>query len=402
MEKITADLIVCGGGAAGLPAALLAARLGLDVVIVEEDHSIGGAAVDMGVQNFEGRPFMGIYKELMDTMKKLDPEMNDYICFRKSTYLLAWEKLFRNEKVRIFVNEKIKSVVCLNNKIVSVSSENYTFYGKQFIDATGNGDLAFFAGCEYRMGRESRYEYGESKYFAPEKSDDQIQTCTLLYSIKRIGGVEKDPPVWATLSHDEFLVWGPSVYCENPLDEQLLARKMNIAMTKLNSFAEKWLERGYVVSEIAPKIGVRESRRFIGRYVLTHNDIMNRNHFPDSIAAIRYPVDPWEKDGNPFHDEKKKMACETPYYEIPYRILLPQNIENLYFSGRHVSATHVANASLRVMGICAATGQGAAAGSYLAITQNCANHQIDTLKLRKILNDIGMITCIDKLPNLNY
>lgn len=399
MQTITADLIICGGGAAGLPAALQAARLGLDTVVVEDDRMIGGAAVDMGVQNFEGRPFMGIYKELIESMKRIDPEMNNYICFRKSTYRLAWEKLFRNQPVRFITGEKIKGVRRDGSRIVSVSSDHFVFCGKTFIDATGNGDIAFLAGCDYKMGRESCSEYGESEYFAPKKADDQIQTCTLLYAIKRIGGSETEPPVWATISKDEFLVWGPSVYCENPLNEQLLAEKTAIALNQLNSDAEKWLDRGYVISEIADKLGVRETRRFMGKYVLSHNDIIERKHFPDSIAAMRYPVDPWEKEGNPFHDEKKKMACETPYYEVPYRILLPRDIGNLFFSGRHVSATHVVNASLRVMGFCAATGQAAAVGSYLSLKHHCPNDKVDILRLRKILNDAGMTTCISDLPN---
>lgn len=393
MGNLKYDVVICGGGASGLPAALSAYRQGLKVAVIEEDFQIGGAAVDNSIQHFCGSPYQGIYKELHDTMISSSPEMKQFNCFRKAAYQIAWEQLFYNTNVDIFTGEIITEVNLEQGKILSVKTNNYIFEGIIFIDATGDGDVAYKSGCEMRYGREARSEFNED--FAPEESDNSVQMCTMMYSIKREPGNDSKHEVsWAKLNEDEFLIWGPTVNCANTTKSMEVQLSMKEAMRRMKDENEEWQKQGFFISEIAPRLGVRESRRLVGEYVLNLQDIMLRRKFQDSICAVQYPVDPWDPEGNPFHDKELIKKCETPYYEIPYRSLVTKKVLNLIVTGRCISATHVANSSCRVMGIAMMTGQAAGIAAKLAKDAECATFEIDTGKLVQILNQQGVSTSI--------
>jgi hypothetical protein len=380
MVTIKSEVIVCGAGAAGLPAALAAARAGAEVCIVEEDARIGGATTDQFIQMFCGRPYQGIFRELCDKMLTFAPQKSANT-FRLSSFIMSYLDFFKDLPIRIFTRQEIVNVCKDGKNILAVESATHRFEGKVYIDATGDGDVAALAGCPFRYGREAASEFDEA--FAPEKADGVVQRCTLMYSVKRLP--EAGPDVLksqAPFDGDEGLIWGPTVVCKDTLDPAQLSEAQNEALSMMPEEVAKWKEKGCIVSSIAPKLGVRESRRIEGLHILSYHDIADERSFPDGICVVKYNIDPWDPDGNPMHDKDRIKLTETPYYEIPYRCLVNDAIDNIITAGRCVSATHVVNSSLRVMGICIPMGQAAGNAAYLAVNAGCAARGVDTGALR--------------------
>lgn len=399
MENRKYDVVVCGAGSSGIPAAIAAARQGAKVALLEENSIMGGSVANFNIQLFCGVHERGIYGELAKLMKEIDPDYTEYNCFKKSTYILAYGKLMRGLDIDLITNCKINKVEMQDGKILSVSDGKYNISGKVFIDCTGDGDVFALANCEFRYGREAKSEFNE--FFAPEKADGVVQQCTLLYSVKRLHKSDNDEIItWSRQGEDTYLIWGPTIAVKNTLDEKELAEATAKAYEMLDKDIEKWEKKGYVISDIAPKIGVRESRRFVGDHILSLSDILAKRHYEDSICVVGYAVDPWEPEGNPQHiDAKLREICvNTPQYEIPYRSIKNKKYTNLLVGGRCISASHVANSSLRVMVIAAATGTAAGFAASICINDGVDVNGVDTLKLRKLINDCGIITCLNNLP----
>jgi hypothetical protein len=208
MNTYKSEVIICGAGTSGLPAALSATRLGLNVIIIEEDWSIGGAAIDYCIQIFCGEPLQGTHLELKNKLKEHSSEKSA-ICFRTASFLTAWQELLKGLPVSIFIGQKINNVITSENDghIIAVESNYARFEGEIFIDATGDATIAINTSCEVRMGRESADEYGEK--FAPKKADGFVQMCTLMYSLKRIeGSTSKGEPNWAKFNDNEYIYIG--------------------------------------------------------------------------------------------------------------------------------------------------------------------------------------------------
>ena len=390
MELIKGGVIVCGGGTAGLPAAVAAARQGASVCVVEEDERIGGAAVDQYIQAFCGHPVQGIYRELVEKMREYTPERRLPNAFRHSSYIMAYNELMEGLPIRVVTRQHIGTVRTVGGRITAVESDDYRFEGEVFLDCTGDGDVAALAGCPFRMGREAASEFDEA--FAPEEADGWVQQCTLMYTVKRRpdNKTGNDANRICMFDADEYLIWGPTVTCADPTDERQLAAAQEQAMAQLPAEAEKWRKEGFTITGVAPKLGVRESRRIEGLYQLSYNDIVGEHTFPDSVCVVNYNIDPWEPEGNPQRDKEKKKRTFMPDYEIPYRCLVNRKIDNLIVAGRCVSATHIANSSLRVMGIAIPLGQAAGTAAALALRDGCAARDIDTGALRAILREGGV------------
>jgi hypothetical protein len=145
-------------------------------------------------------------------------------------------------------------------------------------------------------------------------------------------------------------------------------------------------EKAYVAGS-AITIGVRESRRIIGEYVLTPEDVLEGREFEDAVGRGGYCVDDHQPDGTIYHLHAKDGTS----FGIPYRCLLPQRVENLLAAGRIISATHVASGSVRVMGQCMATGHAAGTAAALAAGKGCTPRELnrklllDTLKEQKAI-----------------
>ncbi len=396
MDEKCFDIVVCGGGCAGLIAAIAAVRQGASVAVVEDDEEIGGAPVDNLIQSFSGFPQHGYYKELREKIYSFNPENNSGQ-FETAAYLFAISEMSKNLNISYFKGHRIAQVSSTNGHIDYVSSDRAKFRGKVFIDSTGNGDVAFLMGCEYRYGRESRDTFDEK--FAPEKADNKVQMCTLMYRVRKHIPSD-DKPSGKILNKDEYLIWGPTGECGDTTDADIIRKTREKMFEELPDTCKRWQKRGYYITAVAPKLGVRESRRILGEYMLSLKDVTERRTHHDGITVASHPIDAWDAEGNPFANDKESL---TPFYEIPYRCLIPKNTDNLLVAGRCISTTHIVNSRNRVMSICMMTGQAAGNAAYRAIQEGVPCKDIDIGRLRTTLKEQGMYTSLEETKELkNY
>jgi hypothetical protein len=168
---------------------------------------------------------------------------------------------------------------------------------------------------------------------------------------------------------------------------EVAERKNVVEVSRLLMKNVPGFENSYL-SGVSPSIGVRESRRIVGAYTLTVEDVLSCRRFEDGVALGAYPVD--------IHDPKggrtQFMFLEGGgSYNIPYRCLLPQKIENLLVAGKNVSATHEAIGTVRLQATVMAIGQAAGTAAALATRAGCSPRELDFLTLRKVLEDQGAV-----------
>ena len=382
------DFCVVGGGLAGMCAAISAARRGLSVVIMQDRPLFGGNAsgeVRMWISGAHGKNNRetGILEELALENLYRNPDR---------TYPL-WDSILfsaikEEDGITPILNCSCNDCEMSEGKIVSVTGwqtttqRYHTVRAKYFADCSGDSVLAPLTGAKYRVGRESRTEFGES--IAPETSDRKTMGLSCL-----IQATETDrphpfvPPSWANHYTKEDLPYRlPDMeradenfwYMElggtedtisdtEEIRDKLLAVALGIWDYVKNSGeydAECW-----ELTFLGFLPGKRESRRYVGDYVMNQNDVASGGRFDDTVAFGGWTMD----DHNPFGIETKERPnifhpAPSPF-GIPYRSLYSVNVENLFFAGRNISVTHCAMSATRVMATCALLGQ--AVGTAAAV-----------------------------------
>lgn len=410
------ELIVVGGGYAGVGAAIEAARKGVDVLLIDKYNCLGGASSNCLVN-----PFMGYWSMDANTNKK------KYLCGDifleikqelKKNNGLKGESLFDEEIAKLILNRLcvkygvtilfdtiVTDVTVLNGSIIALKafgkSEVIELCADRYIDATGDGEVAMLSGCPFVLGRES---------------DHLCQPMTLCF---RIGGVDKEKyqanrSAMQTL-YKEFQNKG---LIKNPREDILVFDNLNEGVLHFNTtriikknptdpfdvtqaeieareqvfelyeFLKQNIE-GFENSRIlstALQIGIRESRKIIGEYVLTVEDLKSLARFDDAIAVANYDIDIHNPEGT---GTSHYYFKENEWYEIPYRSLLPKSVNNLLVTGRCISSTHEAQASYRIMPFCAELGQAAGAAASISIQDKTDFRNIDIHKVQRILRDEG-------------
>ncbi len=405
------DVFVAGGGPGGFAAAISAARNGADTLLIEQYGFLGGMAT-MGLVN----PFMtywagdeqiigGVLNEMTERLTALgaygkgsrtafDPEAYKYVC----------DQMAQEAGVRLLFHTMLTDASTSGAEITSVEIANKS--GKSrieatvYIDGTGDADLAFLAGARCEKGRDA---------------DGLAQPMTLNF---RVGQVDQDriPP------REEFNQLYDRAKAEGQLDcprENVLmfctTRKgeMHFNQTRVNyadgtsaedltkaeieARRQMWQFLAFLHGDVTgfenaeilmsgPQIGVRESRRVIGDYILTEEDVLGARKFDDCIARGSYSIDIHSPTGAGTVIKRLKPGES---YDIPYRCLTPLGLDNLLIAGRPISATHEAHSSLRIMPICLAIGQSAGAAAALSIKQGTAPRALDIPLLKSTLRSQG-------------
>jgi hypothetical protein len=376
------DLVVVGGGMAGTCAAISAARLGLQVALVQDRPVLGGNNSSEVRVHLNGEINLPPYPALGDVVKELDSgkrgnaqPAENYNDQRKTSVVQA------EKNISLFLNTHVYRVEKNGERIAAVVGRNIRtgkelrFSAPLFADCTGDGTLGFLAGADFRMGRESRSETGES--LAPEKSDN----LTLGTSVQWYCAVTEQPVSfpecpWALKFTEESCQratrgdwnWETGfgrdqiARAESIRDYALRAIYGNWAFLKNNS-AKKGEYANYKLAWVAYIAGKRESRRLLGDVILQEQDIQNAREFPDAFVTTTWTIDlhyPDPKNTEHFpNGEFRSVAKFTPIepYPIPYRCLYSRNIENLFMAGRDISVTHVALGTVRVMRTCGMMGE---------------------------------------------
>ena len=272
-------------------------------------------------------------------------------------------------------------IVAVTGRNIATNQE-YRFSGSFFADCTGDGTLGFLAGADFRMGRESKAETGES--LASEKADDfTLGTSNLWASLEKDSVSSFPATPWALQFSDEYHIdkgkadweWETGFGNFNTIYEAEKIRDHNLRAIYGNwSYLKNNKAAKYAKSELAWVAyigGKRESRRLLGDHILNQMDIQEGKFYPDGAVTATWTIDlhfPDPKNSKYFEGQEffagTKHIKVAPY-TIPYRCLYSRNIQNLFMAGRNISTTHVAFGSTRVMRTCGMMGEVVGFASYL-------------------------------------
>lgn len=396
----SADVVVVGAGPAGIAAAVAAARNGAKTLLLEEDAVPGGCISDYYVAMLCGGPVTGIIAELEAICKEKYRLPNGTNWFTPADWQRGIRDLIDGEpNLRLCCGCRVTGVEREGKKIAALALNGdpaRRVTGNIFIDSSGDGSFSALAGCEVMYGRDCRADFGEAN--APETPDEQVQQLTWMYISQKLPGV---PPfdmtrleyarrgvlpqgmTWFHLKPKQalaqndgiYLHWGCMTPCRDVRDPAALADAQAAALELMKHDHALLHANGYVV-HLAPRIGVRESRRIKGRYVITVMDICGNTYPADTVACGNYPPDLW---GETIRHEP------VTGYGIPYRALLPLDVDNLLVAGKIISGSHLAMSAYRVMPIAGAIGQAAGTAAALAAAAQIRPDEVDVEKLRRTL-----------------
>ncbi|MDQ6420052.1 FAD-dependent oxidoreductase [Paenibacillus sp. LHD-117] len=396
-EEIRKDVVVVGGGLAGVSAAIAAARNGSKVALINNRPVLGGnsssevrvwvcGATSHGVNRFARET--GIMGELFVENQYRNPDGNPYLWDA-----VVLEAVKAEPNLELFLNTDVHEVEADGGEddrtIRSVtgwmmgSERRIRFAADLFLDCTGDGLVGFLAGAKHRIGREARHEYNEE--WAPEQADDITLGSTILFYTKDVGHpVRFVPPSFAkditgtsipmkrvirsgdSGCHYWWIEWGgelDTVHENERIRDELWAVIYGIWDYIKNSGQ---FEADNMTLEWVGSIpGKREYRRFVGDYVLTQNDIIAQREFEDRVAFGGWSIDLHPPQGMYATESGSKHMHPDGIYHIPYRSLYSINVNNMLFAGRNISATHVAFGTTRVMATCAVMGEAAGTAASL-------------------------------------
>lgn len=441
------DVIVAGGGVAGFGAAVAAARKGCKTLLVERCTCLGGLAT-LGLVPIPLDMQYGVSKEMLENLNALnahwhrntDPEKHKLVLDRM--LLRSGSDLLLDS----FVVDAIMDGDTVKGVVVESKSGREAILGKRFVDCTGDADLAFFAGAEYFSGRES---------------DGKHQACSIDF---RLGGVDynkylnsdlkKNDPSWTELIKDSVADGSLPYMIENHVNwiTHVPGRPQNCAQDEIciclshsrncdplsardltrmyiegreqaeihSDFIKKRVpgfENSYLI-DTAVLLGVRESRRIVGEYVLKTLDFARGSRFDDAITSTNHHYDLHNPDGvgnikwaeeiidgkvcyvsSTGHPGSLEPPCgyanmtdgwgrtgaarvfKKEASDIPYRALLPVRVENLLAAGRCLSSEFMAQAASRLIMTCLNMGQAAGTAAALSLQQNVAPRNVDVPSL---------------------
>ncbi len=417
-EPVVCDVVVVGGGSAGIVAAAQSARAGAKTILIESGTQLGGAATSGGV-NFPGlfhawgrQVIAGIGWELVEETAKLNGDpLPDFsvptgrwhwkhqIRVNLPLYAALAEDLCLKSGVEIRYFESPMKLTPLKEQkdgsnwqvLTASQGEERTIHCKQLVDCTGNGALCALAGAQ-RLREEitqpGTFSYQIKSGIDPAKLDDAARIeIKKRYEKAVADGEIKEGDVSRGIM--EFLKDSATNYVygadnsTGPLRTETNIRGRQ-AMLRMLKFVRSLPggENAKLVS-MAAEVGVRETWRVKGRYVMTVDDYTSGTVWPDSLAYAFYPID--------LHDNKKGVAPahlkEGTVATIPLRALLPEGVDNMLVAGRCISSDRLANSALRVQATCMSGGQAAGAAAAVAAQQKVAAAAVNIDAVKKILKE---------------
>lgn len=401
------DLCIIGGGMSGLCCAIAAARHGIKVVLIHDRSVLGGNASSEirmwiggchGKDNREG----GIIEEIMLENFYQNPSLK-YPLWDSVLY----QKAMSEKNITLLLNSSCFDCVMNGNKIRSVKawqSNAETFHvveAEYFADCSGDSVLSTLSGAEFMYGREAKSDFGET--IPPDIADKKTMGMSCLFQIKETDHpVPFIPPEWAyKYTSDEDLPfkdhdWGNNFWwieiggewdCVHDSDrcrDELLKICYGV-WDHMKNYGDHGVEN-WELEWIGFLPGKRESRRYVGKYIVTQNDVEAEGRFHDIVAYAGWSMDDHFPEG--FYYQKGYPTIFHPAptpWGLPLRCMISKNIENLCFAGRNISVTHAALSSSRVMATCSVLGQALGTAVAQAIKDNVSPENVDIKKLQQTL-----------------
>ncbi len=422
-----ADVCVVGGGIGGMFTAISAARHGAKVVLMQDRPVLGGNAsseIRMWISGAGTRvrdlQETGIMEELLLENMHRNPRRN----FTTWDALL-YEMVRFEPNIDLLLNCTCCDAVCENGHIQSIKGFQLTTYtwhqveAKIYVDSSGDSILAPLTGAEYRVGREDKKAFNEE--FGLEVADSHTMGMSILLQCRETDhAISYTPPAWAYSFPDDDAM--------NNKPHDLYAINTNFYWIELGGMQDSIADTEDVRDELL-KIafgvwdhiknhgdhgaqnwdlewvgflpGKRESRRYVGDYILTQHDVENCTPFEDTVAYGGWQIDNHLPGGfrmdakGGAHLQKRRLSEPYP---IPFRSLYSKNIDNLMFAGRNISASHVAFSSTRVMGTIGVIGQAVGTGAAIAVKNGLNPRQVCAQKIEEIQNTLMEDDCF--LPGL--
>jgi hypothetical protein len=419
-----ADVMVVGGGPGGIGAAVAAAREGADVLLVEHYGFLGGMATTAEVNPFmpnflNGRELdTGVFKDWLDRIDFYGGiRDNNKRVFDPNIARLAAEDLCQSAGVRLLYHHRPIHVQAAHRRIdgVVLHSKSGLQGGraKIYVDSTGDGDLASMAGCRFEQG---------------DKASGNSQPMTLCFKLKV--NREDFPPelrerdLYGVVERQRDLITeayrkakaAGRVDC--PREDILLFPSLESDVVHFNTtriiqksgtngaelsqaeiegrrqLRQIWkflkeevpLFRNAKLYSIAPQIGIRESRRIIGRQYLTVDDYDAARRFPDAVARVTYPIDIHNPNGT---GTVMRYLPAGQWYEVPWKCLVAADLDNLAIASRCISADHATHSSLRVMAPVCSFGQAVGTAAAMALRDGIDVCDVDGVALNARLREQG-------------
>lgn len=405
--ELSTDFVVVGGGISGVCAAITAARQGMKVVLIQDRPVLGGngsseirlwmlgATSHMGNNNRWAREG-GVIDEIMVENTYRNPEGNPIIF---DTVML--DKVMSEENITLLLNTCVYEVEKSTNKIIKsvrgFCSQNSTMYevaAPLFCDASGDGLVGFLSGAPYRMGAESREEFGEK--FAPAEDYGELLGHSLYFYTKDVGqpvryvapsyalDVTKTVPRFRSFNAREHgckLWW---VEYGGNLDTVHDTEQIKWELWKVIYGAWDYIKNSgkYPEAEnltlewVGCIPGKRESRRFEGDYMLVQQDIIEQRFHEDAVSYGGWSIDLHPAAGVFGEESACNQWHSKGIYQIPYRCLYSKGIDNLFLAGRIISVSHVAFGSTRVMTTSAHSAQAVGVAAAICRNENLSPREI--------------------------
>ncbi len=450
------DVIVLGGGCAGVAAAIAAAKNGSKTLLVEQGPGFGGdllsgLPVD-GCLNSRGEWIVGgVTREIFDALKERGGYIGPICDFRALWVVCVDHRLMQFAIMDVLKRYHVEFLlysfadgVQMNQGIIrEVSAVNkqgrIELVADVFIDCTGDGDIAFKAGTPYEQGdvalgelqpvslvysmdnvnaeellafvKESpeNISVGESDIIRQGRSNEELVEELVKQGYAKVFFVSNGPLMRGAMERGLISEASIIATIPNSIERGTVSinstrvpidatntKELSAAMSVLYQQVDQGIRflqenvpgfRNAFFSGTAPRIGIRETRRILGDYILTDEDVLESRKKPDGIAKGGHEYDIHGAG----RKHIRKQLLNGGSYDIPYGCIVPQRVDNLYIAGRHLSATRGAHSTARVMGTCMALGEAAGTAAALCVLEHIQPRQMNVDRLRALLKANGAI-----------
>jgi glycine/D-amino acid oxidase-like deaminating enzyme len=422
------EVVVLGGGPAGIAAAVSAARAGRSTLLVERYGFLGGMGTAAGVTNFCGlhanvhgdirQVVHGVADDLLRRIAALGGLNAPHALFGKTVaqaydtaaYKIAADDLMTSAGVQVLFHAVAAGVLMegpgrVQALLLETKSGRCAVLGRAFIDCSGDGDLAAWAGVPYEKGDGDGHMLYPSTIFRvngvdPQRAGRAWEVIPKLMAQAEAQGRHRFPRKGAIVRPQKSgIEWRVNLTqlanaagdAMDGTDARELSEAEMLGRRQIAGVAGflkevPGFEASYIV-DIAPQVGIRETRRVLGRYLLTERDVLDCASFDDTIGVNGWPLELHLKGDVEFR--WPKIPESRGFNHLPYRMVVPSVVDNLWIAGRCASMTHEAQSAARVSGACFVMGQAAGTAADLALQANRAASDIDVGVLQSRLEAQG-------------